>query len=136
VFYFDADLSWQAEDAVIRRLRGDLDALGVKVEPRNQARVHLWYPHKHGLPYPALRRSTDAIHRFLTRTTQIGLRRTADGHALYAPEGFDDIVGLRVRPNPGPNFSPASYAAKSQRWKQLWPELTVLSADAASGSSR
>src|ERR1700733_2833030 len=42
VFYFDPDISWQAEDAVIRRLQGRLTKLGVKVEARNQARVHLW----------------------------------------------------------------------------------------------
>jgi len=41
VFYFDADTSWAAEDAVIRRLQDRLDALGVRIEARNQARVHL-----------------------------------------------------------------------------------------------
>ena len=34
--------------------------LGVEVEARNQARVHLWYGEKHGLPYPPLRSSTKA----------------------------------------------------------------------------
>jgi hypothetical protein len=34
-----------------------------------------------------------------------------------------------VRPNPGPNFSAASYAAKTARWKLRWPEITVLAAD-------
>ena len=131
VFYFDEDISWQAEDAVIRRLQGRLTRLGVKVEARNQARVHLWYPGKHGLPYPALLRSTDGIDRFLTRNTQVGIRRNGNGHDVYAPHGFDDIAGMIVRPNPGPNFSAASYEAKAARWKELWPELTVLGADGA-----
>ena len=51
-FYFDPDTSWQAEDAVIRQLQHRLAASGVRIELRNQARVHLWYPEKHGLPYP------------------------------------------------------------------------------------
>jgi hypothetical protein len=51
------------------------------------------------------------------------------GHEVYAPDGFDDIANLIVRPNPGPNFSAANYEAKARRWKMLWPELTVLSAD-------
>src|SRR5438874_5544292 len=59
VFYFDADTSWEAEDAVIRDVHARLGHLGVKVETRNQARVHLWYPGKHGLPYPPLTCSTD-----------------------------------------------------------------------------
>src|SRR3954469_14740235 len=51
VFYFDTDTSWAAEDAVIRALQDDLRDLNITVEARNQARVHLWYPGKHGLPY-------------------------------------------------------------------------------------
>jgi hypothetical protein len=42
VFYFDDNLSWEAEDAVIQQgksLFGDLD---IAVEIKNQARVNLW----------------------------------------------------------------------------------------------
>ena len=136
VFYFDPDSSWEAEDAVIRELQARLGHLGVKVETRNQARVHLWYPEKHGLPYPALRCSTEGIDRFLTRNTQVGIRRSAHGYDVYAPNGFDDIANMIVRPNPGANFSAANYAAKATRWKALWPELTVLPAEGESLSGR
>jgi hypothetical protein len=131
VFYFDPDNSWQAEDAVIRKLQSRLAKLGVKIEVRNQARVHLWYPEKHDLPYPALRSSTEGIDRFLTKNTQVGIRRTRDGYDVYAPNGYDDIAKMIVRPNPGANFSAANYAAKARRWKGLWPELTVLAAETA-----
>ncbi|SFJ91257.1 nucleotidyltransferase family protein [Bradyrhizobium sp. Gha] len=128
VFYFDPDTSWDAEDVVIRQLQGRLDRLDAKIEARNQARVHLWYPAKHGLPYPPLSRSTDGIDRFLTQNTQVGVRRTDDGFDVYAPHGFNDVAGLIVRPNAGPNFSAANYALKAGRWKALWPELTVIAA--------
>src|SRR5579862_4717491 len=42
VFYFDHDVSWQAENTVIRRLDERLAHLGVRIEVRNRARVHLW----------------------------------------------------------------------------------------------
>ena len=129
MFYFDPDTSWEAEDAVIRRLQASLDHLGVAIELRNQARVHLWYSAKHGVPYPPLSRSTDGIDRFLTTTTQVGLRRTDDGYDIYAPNGFDDVAGMIVRPNPTANFSTANYATKAARWKALWPEITVLAAE-------
>jgi uncharacterized protein len=129
VFYFDPDTSWDAEDAVIRRLNDAFAYLDVKVEARNQARVHLWYAEKHGVPYPPLACSTEGIDRFLTRNTMIGIRRTAEGYDVYAPDGFGDAAGLIVRPNPGPNFSPANYAAKAARWKTLWQEVTVLAAE-------
>ncbi|MBN9006905.1 MAG: nucleotidyltransferase family protein [Rhizobiales bacterium] len=126
IFYFDPDTSWQAEDAVIRDVQARLAHLGVTVEVRNQARVHLWYPDKHGLPYPPLRCATEGIDRFLTRNTQVGLQRCNGGYNTYAPHGFDDIAALVVRPNPGPNFSAENYLTKAKRWKALWPELTVL----------
>ncbi len=129
VFYFDPDTSWQAEDAVIRELQSRFATTGARVEVRNQARVHLWYPQKHGLPYPELHGSTDGIDRFLTKNTQVGIRRTRDGYDVYAPHGFDDIAGMVVRPNPGANFSATNYGAKARRWKSLWREITVLPAD-------
>ena len=129
IFYFDPDTSWQAEDAVIRQVQRRLAKFGVKVEVRNQARVHLWYPEKHGLPYPALQSSTDGIDRFLTRNTRVGIRRTRDGYDVYAPDGFDDLANMIVRPNPGANFSAANYEKKAERWKKLWSEITVLPAD-------
>jgi hypothetical protein len=129
VFYFDPDTSWEAEDAVIRKLQGAFAKLGVAVEARNQARVHLWYGEKHGLPYPPLKCSTDGIDRFLTRNTRIGIRRRQNGYDVYAPDGFEDVAGMRVRPNHGPNFSAANYAKKAGRWKALWPEITVVEAE-------
>ena len=129
VFYFDPDTSWDAEDAVIRKLHERLGHLGAKIEIRNQARVHLWYPDKHGLPYPPLTRSTDGIDRFLTQNTQVGVRRTDDGHEVYAPHGFDDIALLIARPNRALNFSVTNYEAKAARWKALWPEMTVIAAE-------
>jgi hypothetical protein len=43
--YFDAsDLSYEAEDAVIRRVKAAFDEpLRRMIEVRNQARVHLWF---------------------------------------------------------------------------------------------
>jgi hypothetical protein len=129
VFYFDPDTSWEAEDAIIRMLAERFASRGIAVEARNQARVHLWYPQKHGLPYPELRCSTQGIDRFLTKNTQIGIRRTQEAYEVYAPNGYDDVAALIVRPNPGANFSAANYAAKAARWKALWPEITVLPAE-------
>jgi uncharacterized protein len=134
IFYFDPDTSWQAEDTVIRRVQERLAHLGAKIEARNQARVHLWYQEKHGLPYPVLRCSTQGIDRFLTTTTQVGIRRSQNGHDAYAPNGFDDIAAMIVRPNPGPNFSAELFAAKATRWKLLWPEMTVLGPEAIAES--
>ena len=51
--YFDgAGLSWDAEDAVIRAGQRVFAGLPAPVQIRNQARVHLWYEQKFGIPVP------------------------------------------------------------------------------------
>jgi len=62
IFYFDdSDLSWAAEDKVIRRIEAGFADLDVAIQVRNQARVHLWYKAKFGPGYPKLRSSRDGI---------------------------------------------------------------------------
>ncbi len=68
VFYFDdADLSWEAEDAVIRAGKAAFAGMPAEVEIRNEARVHLWYEEKFGVPCPPYgpprRRSTASPRR-------------------------------------------------------------------------
>src|SRR5437868_156969 len=41
VYFDDGDLSWAAEDAVIRRVAAAFGAWRGRIETRNQARVHL-----------------------------------------------------------------------------------------------
>jgi uncharacterized protein len=125
VFYFDPDLSWEAEDGVIRRAADLFADLGADIELRNQARVHLWYEAKFARPYPPLIRSTEGIDRFLMHNAQVGIR--ADGE-IYAPRRFDDIEAMIVRPNYTANFHPGRYWEKALRWKARWPELTILPA--------
>jgi len=67
----------------------------------------------------------------LTNNTRVGIRRTREGYDFYRPDGFDDVAGMIVRPERGPNFSAANYAKKAERWKALWPEITVLAGDAS-----
>src|SRR5258708_5589000 len=126
IFYFDADTSWEAEDAAIRRVHAAFADLGVDTELRNQARAHLWYEGKFGAPYPALSRATDGIDRFLMHSAQVGVHRRAESYDVYAPHGFDDIANMVVRPNFTPNFQTARFMEKATRWKALWPELTIL----------
>src|SRR6266849_5125183 len=60
--YFDAsDISYEAEDAVIRRVAAAFDEpLRSVVEVRNQARVHVWFEGHFGEPYTALSRTAEA----------------------------------------------------------------------------
>ena len=129
IFYFDPDTSWEAEDAVIRHVAAAFADIDARIEPRNQARVHLWYPEKFGAPYARLQRTTDGIDRFLARAAQVGIRRVDTSDELYAPHGLDETAAMIVRPNHCGNFRALTYEAKAGSWKARWPELTVVPAD-------
>jgi hypothetical protein len=129
VFYFDPDTSWEAEDAVIRRAVAAFADTGAATEPRNQARVHLWYTQKFGAPYPPLQRATDGIDRFLARVAQIGIRLVNSDYEIYAPHGLNELTELVVRPNLCTNFRAEIYEAKAASWKARWPEIAVVPAN-------
>jgi len=74
--YFDgSDLSYEAEDAVIRRVKAAFDEpLRSMVEVRNQARVHLWFEAKFGESYTPLSCTAEALERFTSATFAVGVR--------------------------------------------------------------
>ena len=133
LFHFDADTSWEAEDAAIRAGADLFAGLPVPVEIRNEARVHLWYAERFGVPAPAAFRNTcEAIDAFAAVCCSVGITVREEGAPrVYAPYGYDDLFGLVLRPNP---HSPAPrhvYESKAERWVEHWPQLTVLPWDGA-----
>jgi hypothetical protein len=124
--YFDvSDLSYEAEDAVIRRVRDAFgEPLKSQVEVRNQARVHLWFEAHFGEPYTPLSNTAEAIERFVSPTFAVGVRLEPDGGLrVEAPFGLADLFALRLRPNP--RRSTAGFARTGARVRQRWPELVV-----------
>lgn len=123
IFYYDpVDLSWEAEDRVIRRVAAGCGDLGATIEVKNQARVHLWYHNRFATAYPALTSSEDGIGRFLVRGTCVGIQATT--RRLVAPFGIEDIVSGRLRPNPNVPTTPR-YAEKSASYQARWPHLRI-----------
>ena len=95
------------------------------MQVRNQARVHLWYPEKFGVPHRPLHSTREGIDGFLTRCSAHGLRKAASGsYDVYAPFSFDDVFAMAVRPNYVHDL-PWQYREKADRWQQAWPRITV-----------
>lgn len=125
--YFDEDVSWDAEDAVIRRVAAAFDEpLRSRVEVRNQRRVSEWFPQKFGEPYPPVPSTAAALERFVAPAFAVGVRLTPDDRIdVVAPFGLDDVFGLTVRANPN--------RPKAKDWDRVvaglrgrWPEVTVI----------
>ena len=128
VGYFDpSDTSYEAEDAVIRRVAAAFEPpLREMVEVRNQARVHLWFEGKFGEPYSALPNTAEALSRFTTTAFSVGARLEADDRlTLVAPFGLEDLYALRLCPNPirqTGGFEKSTLTAQAR-----WPELRLAS---------
>jgi hypothetical protein len=96
VFYFDTDLSYEAEDAVIRAADELFKDLGVNVEVKNQARV---------------------------AGTCIGLE-IATGE-VYAPYGLEDVARGILRINPL-HPEQALFEQKARSYQARWPWLRIV----------
>ncbi|KIC57862.1 hypothetical protein RM53_09215 [Brevundimonas nasdae] len=126
--YFDAsDLSYEAEDVVIKRVAAAFDEpVRSQVEVRNQARVHLWFQNRFGEPYTPLHSTDEALGRFVAPTFAVGVRLEADDAiSIAAPFGLDDVFAMTIRPNPNRSLARGwTKAVDSARAR--WPELTVV----------
>lgn len=125
LFYWDADTSYEAEDAVIRRAATLFADLGARIEVRNQARVHLWFPQKFGLTRPPLGSAREGIDQFLVECTCVGVDERGE---VYAPYGLADLAAGQLRPNPL-NHTPGLYAAKVADYRQRWPWLREMGSE-------
>ena len=124
--YFDAsDISYDAEDRVIRRVAAAFDEpFKSTVEVRNQARVHLWFEAHFGEAYTPLSSTAEALERFVSPMFAVAVRLEAgDRLHIEAPFGLADLFALRLRPNPlrpSRGFDRAAASAASR-----WPEIAV-----------
>ncbi|BBK43588.1 hypothetical protein STVA_36080 [Allostella vacuolata] len=126
IVYFDpADLSAEAEQAADARARAAFPALPLRLDVKNQARVHLWYQRRFGRAIDPYRSIAAAVATYPTTATAIAVRREEGRLAGHAPFGLDDLLALTIRPNHR-LVTEAVYRAKAARWQALWPELRVL----------
>jgi uncharacterized protein len=128
--YFDgADLSAEAEARHAERIRTLFADLGLWVDVKNEARVHLWYAEKFGEALAPYVSTEDAIATFPTTATAVGVQPRANGLRVFSPYGLSDLLGLIVRPNKKQITRPI-YDAKVKKWLARWPDLRVVPWDA------
>lgn len=126
--YFDgSDLSYEAEDVVIKRVAAAFDEpFRSQVEVRNQARVHLWFQNRFGEPYEPLGSTDEALERFVAPTFAVGVRLEADDAiSIAAPFGLEDVFNMTIRPNPNRPLA-RGWTRTIENARGRWPELTVI----------
>jgi uncharacterized protein len=127
--YFDVgDLSEETEANHATRIRALFADLGLWLDVKNEARVHLWYAAKFGNALDPYTSTEDAITTFPTTATAVGVQPSASGLHVFAPCGLSDLLGLIVRPNKKQITRPI-YDAKVEKWLAKWPGLRAVSWD-------
>ena len=124
VYYDNADLSYEAEDAVIKRIKQVIEPCVVPVDIKNQARVHLWYKQHNGFDIAPYDSVESAINTWPTTATAIGVRMEREGLKTYAPFGLDDLFDMAVKPNKT-LITEEIYMHKVKKWSKKWPLLTI-----------
>ena len=124
--YFDAaDLTVETESEieaeVVERLRG----LGIVVDVKNEARVHLWYEQRFGRHIEPYGSTGDAIATWPTTASSVGVRYDGSMFVVCAPFGLSDLLAMVARANKT-IVTRDVYEEKVARWAARWPELTVI----------
>lgn len=125
IVYFDDDTSYEKEDMIIKEVSEKLNDLNVCFDIKNEARVHIWYNEKYHTnrkPYTSLE---DAIRRWGTTITCIGVRYENGKLKVFAPYGLNDLYSLTIRPVKI-DFTKEQYEEKSKKWKEKWSKLQII----------
>ena len=130
LIYFDpTDLSLSGEQAHAERIRALFPDLGIWMDVKNEARVHLWYAARFGFQIRPYSSAVDAIDTFPTTATTIGMRPGPHGCEIHATFGLGDLFAGVVRPNKR-LITRGIYEAKVAKWRVHWPDLRVVGWDA------
>jgi len=124
--YFDCDFSLESESKVIHEIESRFSDCPLKIDIKNQARVHLWYRDHFGydiIPYDSIE---SAINTWPTTATSVGVRLKDNQLQVYAPFGLNDLFSQIVRPNKA-QVTEEIYNKKVYKWVQTWPSLTITS---------
>lgn len=123
--YFDEDLSYEKEDLIIKQIEQRFSHLPIKIDIKNQARVHLWYKKHYEYelqPYTSLE---NAINTWPTTATSIGVRMLDDKFIVYAPFGLNDMFGQIIRANKT-QITKETYMQKCEKWYKKWNTLKII----------
>jgi hypothetical protein len=124
--YFDSsNLSKEAENTIIEKVKSVVNPCSIKLDIKNQARVHLWYKNHFGYDIKPYESIEDAINTWPTTATSIGIRLENNKLKVYAPFGLNDMFGMIVMANKA-QITEGVYMQKVKKWRAKWPTLTVI----------
>ena len=82
IVYYDEDLSYEAEDIIIKDLDKMFKDKSIEFDVKNEARVHIWYNEKYGDKRDPYTSTEDAISKWGATVTCIGVRLENNKYAV------------------------------------------------------
>lgn len=125
VYFDNSDLCYEAEDIVMNRVKELFSDSRTKMDVKNQARVHLWYPSHFGYGIPPYTSLEAAINTWPTTASAVGVRMKLGKFIVYAPFGLNDLFGQVVRANKA-QITKEIFENKALKWKAKWPGVSII----------
>lgn len=128
IVYYDEDTSYEKEDIIIKDLKERLKHLDLKFDIKNEKRVHIWYNEKYKTNRKEYQSVEDAISKWGTTITCLGVRMENNKLIVCAPYGLNDLFNLILRPVKI-DFTKEDYEKKVTKWTSKWELLKVIRYD-------
>lgn len=125
IVYYDEDTSYEKEDIIIKDLKERLKHLDLKFDIKNEKRVHIWYNEKYKTNRKEYESVEDAISKWGTTITCLGVRMENNKLIVCAPYGLNDLFNLILRPVKI-DFTKEDYEKKVTKWTSKWELLKVI----------
>ena len=125
VYFDNIDLSVEGENKIIDKINNTIKPCPIKLDIKNQARVHLWYKEHFGYNIKQYKSIEDAINSWPTTSTSIGIRLDNGKIKIYAPFGLNDIFGMIIKANKA-QITEEIYLQKVNKWKTKWSKLKII----------
>lgn len=129
VYFDDSDISEESEVEISEKINEIFSNIDIKIDVKNEARVHLWYEKNFGYKIEPYKSLEDALESFPTTATTIGVRSEGDKLKVYAPFGLEDLFNKIVRANKK-QVNKDIYYNKVNKWVQTWTDLVIVPWDA------
>lgn len=128
IVYYDEDTSYEKEDIIIKDLKERLKHLDLKFDIKNEKRVHIWYNEKYKTNRKEYESVEDAISKWGTTITCLGVRMENNKLIVCVPYGLNDLFNLILRPVKI-DFTKEDYEKKVTKWTSKWELLKVIKYD-------
>ena len=96
----------------------------IKIDIKNQANVHKWYPEKFGQVISPYTQVEQGIDSWLSAFS-IGFTLNIDGNiSIYSSQGLEDAFDMKVKPNKIA-MSESNYIKMTNSFKKRWSSISV-----------